>query len=111
MSVALHPLLAVGGGRDDELRGARSARVAAVEHEDAVELHLAAEVGEDGRSKPISPDDPDAITSMVFREGRSIIASRRPFYTLLRLACYSKLCLMMIELRRNDFFSTISVYF
>jgi sigma-B regulation protein RsbU (phosphoserine phosphatase) len=41
-------------------------------------LHLAAAVGEDGRSSPISPDDPDAITSMVFREGRSIIASRRP---------------------------------
>jgi sigma-B regulation protein RsbU (phosphoserine phosphatase) len=41
-------------------------------------LHLAAEVGEDGRAGPISPDDPDAITSMVFREGRSIIASRRP---------------------------------
>ena len=41
-------------------------------------LHLAAEVGEDGRAGPISSDDPDAITSMVFREGRSIIASRRP---------------------------------
>jgi sigma-B regulation protein RsbU (phosphoserine phosphatase) len=41
-------------------------------------LHLAAEVGDDGRSEPISPHDPDAITSMVFREGRSIIASRRP---------------------------------
>jgi sigma-B regulation protein RsbU (phosphoserine phosphatase) len=42
------------------------------------ELHLAAEVGEDGRVEPLSPHDPDAITSMVFREGRSIIASRRP---------------------------------
>jgi sigma-B regulation protein RsbU (phosphoserine phosphatase) len=41
-------------------------------------LHLAAEVGEGGRVEPISPNDPDAITSMVFREGRSIIASRRP---------------------------------
>jgi phosphoserine phosphatase RsbU/P len=41
-------------------------------------LHLAAEVGEDGRSGPLSPDDPDTITSMVFREGRAIIASRQP---------------------------------
>jgi phosphoserine phosphatase RsbU/P len=41
-------------------------------------LHLAAQVGEDGRVAPLSPDDPDAITSMVFREGRAIIASRRP---------------------------------
>jgi sigma-B regulation protein RsbU (phosphoserine phosphatase) len=28
--------------------------------------------------EPLSPHDPDAITSMVFREGRSIIASRQP---------------------------------
>jgi sigma-B regulation protein RsbU (phosphoserine phosphatase) len=41
-------------------------------------LHLAAAVGDDGRVTPIDPDDPDAITSMVFREGRAIIASRRP---------------------------------
>jgi sigma-B regulation protein RsbU (phosphoserine phosphatase) len=41
-------------------------------------LHLAAQVGTDGRVEPLSPLDPDAITSMVFREGRSIIASRRP---------------------------------
>jgi sigma-B regulation protein RsbU (phosphoserine phosphatase) len=41
-------------------------------------LHLAAEVGDDGRTGPLSPDDPDTITSMVFREGRSIIASRQP---------------------------------
>lgn len=41
-------------------------------------LHLAAEVGDDGRVDPIDPHDPDAITSMVFREGRAIIASRRP---------------------------------
>ncbi len=41
-------------------------------------LHLAAQVGEDGRVAPLSPNDPDAITSMVFREGRAIIASRRP---------------------------------
>jgi sigma-B regulation protein RsbU (phosphoserine phosphatase) len=41
------------------------------------QLHLAAAVGEDGRVDPLDPDDPDAITSMVFREGRAIIASRR----------------------------------
>ncbi len=41
-------------------------------------LHLAAEVGEDGRLGPLAADDPDTITSMVFREGRSIIASRQP---------------------------------
>ncbi|MDE3002761.1 MAG: SpoIIE family protein phosphatase [Gemmatimonadota bacterium] len=41
-------------------------------------LHLAAEVGDDGRSEPLNPDDPDTITAMVFREGRSIIASRQP---------------------------------
>jgi len=40
-------------------------------------LHLVAEVGDDGRITPISTQDPDAITSMVFREGRAIIASRR----------------------------------
>jgi sigma-B regulation protein RsbU (phosphoserine phosphatase) len=41
-------------------------------------LHVAAEVGDDGRAGPLAPDDPDTITSMVFREGRSIIASRQP---------------------------------
>jgi len=41
-------------------------------------LHLAAEVGDDGRAGPLSPTDPDTITAMVFREGRAIIASRRP---------------------------------
>lgn len=49
-----------------------------VHHLDDDTLHLAAQVGEDGRVEPLSPNDPDAITSMVFREGRSIIASRRP---------------------------------
>ncbi|MDZ7780275.1 MAG: GAF domain-containing SpoIIE family protein phosphatase [Gemmatimonadota bacterium] len=39
-------------------------------------LHLAAEVGEDGREAPVSPDEPDTITAMVFREGRSLIATR-----------------------------------
>jgi sigma-B regulation protein RsbU (phosphoserine phosphatase) len=41
-------------------------------------LHLAAEVGDDGREGPLSPTDPDTITAMVFREGHAIIASRRP---------------------------------
>ena len=42
-------------------------------------LHLAAEVGEAGDSgTKLSAHDPDAITSMVFREGRAIIASRQP---------------------------------
>ena len=41
-------------------------------------LRLAAEVGDEGQSGPLSPDDPDMITSMVFREGRSIIAARQP---------------------------------
>jgi sigma-B regulation protein RsbU (phosphoserine phosphatase) len=40
------------------------------------ELHVVAEVGEDGLAGPIHPHDPDAITAMVFREGRSIIATR-----------------------------------
>jgi len=41
-------------------------------------LHLAAEVGDDGRTGTLSPHDPDTITSMVFRGGRSIIAAREP---------------------------------
>ena len=41
-------------------------------------LHLVVEVGDDGRVGPISSQDPDTITSMVFREGRAIIASRGP---------------------------------
>lgn len=45
---------------------------------DGNELHLAAEVGDDGRSGPLSAAHPDAVTSMVFREGQAIIASRRP---------------------------------
>jgi sigma-B regulation protein RsbU (phosphoserine phosphatase) len=45
---------------------------------DGDELHLAAEVGDDGRSGPLSAAHPDAVTSMVFREGQAIIASRRP---------------------------------
>jgi phosphoserine phosphatase RsbU/P len=39
-------------------------------------LYLAAEVGDDGRDLPVSADEPDTITAMVFRDGRSIIANR-----------------------------------
>ena len=38
----------------------------------------AAEVGDETRSEPLSDAAPDAVTSMVFREGQAIIASRRP---------------------------------
>lgn len=41
-------------------------------------LHLTAEVGDDGLEGPLHPDDPDAVTSMVFREQRPIIAARSP---------------------------------
>ena len=39
-------------------------------------LHLTASVGEEGLVGPLSLDDPDAVTSQVFREGRSIIVTR-----------------------------------
>ncbi len=39
-------------------------------------LHLTASVGDGGLDGPLSADDPGAVTSMVFREGRSVIASR-----------------------------------
>ncbi len=42
------------------------------------ELRLLAEVGDDGIQGPLSPDHPDAITSMVFREGQAIQALRQP---------------------------------
>lgn len=41
-------------------------------------LYICAEVGDDGRVGPLSLDDPDAVTSMVFRGGQAIVASRRP---------------------------------
>lgn len=47
-------------------------------HAEDQELHLTASVGDDGRDGPLSADDPDAVTSMVFREQRPIIASRAP---------------------------------
>ncbi len=39
-------------------------------------LDLAAEVGSDGRGLPESPAEADPITAMVFREGRSVVATR-----------------------------------
>ncbi len=39
-------------------------------------LHLTAAVGDGGIDGPLSADDPDAVTSMVFREGRAVIAAR-----------------------------------
>jgi sigma-B regulation protein RsbU (phosphoserine phosphatase) len=41
-------------------------------------LHVIAEVGDDGRAQPLPSDEPDAITSMVYRDGRPIIAARQP---------------------------------
>jgi len=41
-------------------------------------LHLTASVGEERRFPPVRADDPDAVTSMVFREERPVIASRAP---------------------------------
>lgn len=64
-------------GEVRDVMGAKRGSLWVYEPMDA-ELHLAAEVGDDGRSDPLSPDDPDTITSMVFREGRAIIASRQP---------------------------------
>ncbi len=40
------------------------------------QLHLHAEVGEDGREGPLNPDDPDAVTSRVFRDGQPSVVSR-----------------------------------
>ncbi len=72
----------VGGARKilaevRDVLGAKRASLWVYRPEDD-SLHLVAEVGDDGRIGPISSQDPDAITSMVFREGRAIIASRRP---------------------------------
>jgi sigma-B regulation protein RsbU (phosphoserine phosphatase) len=41
-------------------------------------LRLAAAVGGDGRDVPLPVDHPDAITALVFREQRPVIASRAP---------------------------------
>jgi sigma-B regulation protein RsbU (phosphoserine phosphatase) len=40
-------------------------------------LNIMAEVGVQGRADPLPTDHPDAVTSMVFREGQAIIASRK----------------------------------
>ncbi|NJD19070.1 MAG: GAF domain-containing protein, partial [Gemmatimonadetes bacterium] len=45
-------------------------------HEEEQHLHLSAAVGEDGLDGPPNPDDPDAVTSMVFREQKAYIVSR-----------------------------------
>jgi len=39
-------------------------------------LDLVAAVGEEGLSGPLSVDDPEAVTAMVFREGRPVIVGR-----------------------------------
>jgi sigma-B regulation protein RsbU (phosphoserine phosphatase) len=49
-----------------------------VHERDDGQLHLRASVGRDGLEGPLSDDDPDLVTSTVFREGRPIIASRVP---------------------------------
>ena len=49
-----------------------------VHEEDGDRLYLLAEVGDDGREGPLSADEPDAVTWMVFRGGQAIVASRRP---------------------------------
>ena len=40
------------------------------------QLYLCAQVGDEGREGPLRSDDPDAVTSMVFRDGQAIIGSR-----------------------------------
>ena len=39
-------------------------------------LHLSAAVGDDGLDGPLHPEDPDAVTSMVFREQKAYIVFR-----------------------------------
>ena len=60
-----------------EVMGAKRGALWVYEAEDH-RLHLCAEVGDDGRQRSFNADDPDAVTSMVFRDGQPIIASRRP---------------------------------
>ena len=60
-----------------DVMGARRGSLWVYDAEDQ-HLHLSAEVGGDGLDGPLHPDDPDAVTSMVFREQRPIIASRSP---------------------------------
>ena len=44
---------------------------------DRDELQLTASVGEEGLAGPLRVDDPDAVTARVFRDGRSLIVTRR----------------------------------
>jgi sigma-B regulation protein RsbU (phosphoserine phosphatase) len=60
-----------------DVMGAKRGSLWLYEAEDEA-LHLTAAVGGDGMSGPIPADDPDAVTSMVFREQRAVIASRTP---------------------------------
>lgn len=60
-----------------DVMGAKSGSLWLYEERDDA-LHLAASVGGDGRGGPIPAQDPDAVTSMVFREQRPVIASRAP---------------------------------
>ena len=47
-----------------------------VHDEDGESLRLVAQVGDGGRQGPLSLHDPDAVTSMVFRDGRAVIDVR-----------------------------------
>jgi sigma-B regulation protein RsbU (phosphoserine phosphatase) len=53
-----------------DVLGARRASLWVYEPEDGY-LHLAAAVGEEGLTGPISPDDPESITAQVFRARRA----------------------------------------
>ncbi len=64
-------------GEVRDVLGAKRGSLWVFDREDD-ELHLIAQVGDDGRFDASSADHPDAVTSMVFREGQAIIASRRP---------------------------------
>jgi sigma-B regulation protein RsbU (phosphoserine phosphatase) len=61
-----------------DVLGAKRGSLWVHQHDDDT-LHLAAEVGAASQvGVRLSAKDPDTITSMVFREGRAIIASRQP---------------------------------
>ena len=55
--------------------GAKRGSLWVYEEEDD-QLYLCAQVGDEGREGPLRSDDPDAVTSMVFRKGEAIIGSR-----------------------------------
>jgi sigma-B regulation protein RsbU (phosphoserine phosphatase) len=58
-----------------DVMGAKRGSLWVYEEQDA-RLYLCAEVGEDGHEGPLRSDDPDAVTSRVFRDGQAIIESR-----------------------------------